>query len=165
LTKYENYVKVVKHEVNSDLMKAQKSVKYWYTAYYDEAIPKVENLYKEIGALNAELSREVKIEEQLVRNVRVNDRAYIRYAAAETLKGIDTKKIPAKYYEPGFVPGWIPATMEALRVLRPLGWAPVYEAQKCYLQPIYKPFTENDAATRLEAQEQKDKAEWQMKTQ
>jgi chromosome segregation ATPase len=105
LADYEDYVKVVKDEVHSDLMKAQKSVEYWYSAYYDEAVPKVEKLYKKISALNAELGQEVKTKEQLVCNVHVNDRAYMRYAATETLKDINTKEIPAEYYEPGFVPG------------------------------------------------------------
>lgn len=165
LAKYEKKVKVVKDEVHTDLMKAQKTADYWCAAFYDEAVPKVENLYKEITALNLELGRDVKVEEQLVRNarrVRVDNQAWMRYAAnGETLMGIDSKEIP-EYYEPGFVPGWIPATMDALRFLRPLGWAPVCDAGKCYLQPMYKPFTEEDVMARLEAREQKEEAKRQM---
>ncbi|KAF2823967.1 hypothetical protein CC86DRAFT_408979 [Ophiobolus disseminans] len=63
--------------------------------------------------------------------------------------------IRAEFHEPGYVAGWVLATIDALRVLRPLGWAPVFADKKVYLQPMYKPFTEEDAAARLQAQEQK----------
>jgi hypothetical protein len=84
----------------------------------------------------------------------VSDRSALRYAADETLKGVDTALIPAEYYEPGFKAGWIPATIDGLHFLRPLGWIPVLELEKVWLTPMYKPFTEEDAVYRLEAQGQ-----------
>ncbi|KAF2026093.1 hypothetical protein EK21DRAFT_116203 [Setomelanomma holmii] len=114
-------VEGVRDEYDTKLMKARKDADVYFTAYHDEAIPRCEQLYNEIIEFNAELGP------------------------------IDTDEMPAEFYEPGFHPGWVPATMDALRVLRPLGWIPVYAKKMTFLQPMYKPFTEEDAATRLQA--------------
>ena len=161
LTQHRALIKVVQDESDTAVRKAMNWADYCWLQYYDEAVPKVEALYKEIIELNAELGRDIQPKEELVRNQRVIDRSALRFACAETLSGVDTEKFPAEYYGPGFCPGRIPATNDALRVLRPLGWVPVYDAKKVYLQPMYKPFAEEDAAARLQAQGQNDEEEHQ----
>ena len=135
-----------------------KAASYWYDRYFDEAVCKVERLTEEISLLNRELGRTTEeappLQERLSRNVVVSNRNALRHACDVTLRGVNTALIPAEYYEPGFRPGWLPATHDALRVLRPLGWAPVAELGKVWLSPIYKPFTEEDAEARLEAEAQ-----------
>ncbi|KAF1850830.1 uncharacterized protein K460DRAFT_302281, partial [Cucurbitaria berberidis CBS 394.84] len=151
------YNKAVHDKADSEIQKAQKATDFYYTAYYDEAVSKVERLLEEVRSLNMELGRDVHVQERVERNKVVADRAALRYACDLTMRGVDTAMIPAEYYEPGFRPGWIPATYDALRVLRPLGWIPVHELEKVYLAPMYKPFTEEDVAYRLEAQEQTER--------
>ncbi|EMD67841.1 hypothetical protein COCSADRAFT_352860 [Bipolaris sorokiniana ND90Pr] len=149
------YIKRVQDKAEVNIQQAEKGAAYWQTLYWDEAVPKTEALSKEIHELNKELGREnVHVQERLERNVVVSDRNVLRYACAATLRGVDTNLIPAEYYEPGFIPGWLPATHDALRLLRPLGWVPVAELEKVWLAPMYKPFTEEDAKQRLEAQGQ-----------
>ncbi|KAH7087550.1 hypothetical protein FB567DRAFT_347712 [Paraphoma chrysanthemicola] len=145
----------VRGEVDHEMRKVQKSFEFYFAAYYDEAIPRAEALYKEIIELNAEMGRDIKPKEQLVRNQRVADRAALRCAcySNDTLVGVATDNIPLEYYEPGFVAGWVPATNDALRVLRPLGWIPVFDEGKTWLQPMYKPFTEEDAVARSQARQ------------
>jgi hypothetical protein len=69
------------------------------------------------------------------------------------LRGINSSRIPSVYNEPGLRPGLISAGLDALRVLRPLGWEAVAQLEKTYLQPLYKPFLEEDAAKYLDEQE------------
>ncbi|EUC44109.1 hypothetical protein COCMIDRAFT_99108 [Bipolaris oryzae ATCC 44560] len=151
----QEYIKNVQDKAEVKIPQAEKGAAYWQTLYWDEAVPKTEALSKEIYELNKELGREnVHVQERLERNVVVADRNALRYACDATLRGVDTNLIPAEYYEPGFTPGWLPATHDALRVLRPLDWVPVAELEKVWLVPMYKPFTEEDAKQRLEAQGQ-----------
>lgn len=110
-------------------------------------------------SLNAELGPKIQPREELVRIKRVGDRAALRYACKQTMWGVNSASIPAEYYEPDFKEGRLPATLDALRVLRPLGWIPVQDSGKVYLQPMYKPFTEEDAAARLQAKEFKKREE------
>ncbi|KAJ4367183.1 hypothetical protein N0V83_007713 [Neocucurbitaria cava] len=149
-------IQVAKDKCDSEVHKIRHWQNYWFSAYHDEAVGKTARLYEEIRELNKELGREVHVEEHLERNV-VSERAILRYACLYTLQGVDTSLIPAEYYEPGFVGcelGPIEATYDALRVLRPLGWVPLHRLGKVYLAPMYKPFTEEDAVYRLQAQEQ-----------
>lgn len=138
-------------KMNSEVLKARKSADFWFTYFYDEAVPKVESLYKEIRQLNEELGRVVHVHESVERNV-VADRAALRTACEYSACLPST--LPAEFYEPGFRPGWIPATYDALRVLRPLGWVPICDMEKVWLTPMFKPSTEEDAVHRLEACEQ-----------
>ncbi|KAH3953076.1 hypothetical protein HBH53_040920 [Parastagonospora nodorum] len=147
----------VEDEADTKCRKFADETDFWTGLYFDEAVPHVERLYGEIKALNIELGRHVEPKERLVRNKRVEERAVLRNACKYTMKGVDTAKIPAEYYEPGFVPGVVAATYDAMRFLRPRGWIPLYNRDKVYYQPMYKPFTEEDAAARLEAQQQKEK--------
>ncbi|KAH7074592.1 hypothetical protein BKA63DRAFT_553540 [Paraphoma chrysanthemicola] len=131
-------------EADHELAKAQKNFEFFAAAYYDEAIPRAEALYQEIIELNAELGRDIKPEEQLVRNQRVAERAALRYACENTtLTGVVTDKIPPEYYELGFKVGWVPATNDAL----------LFNEEKTWLQPMYKPFTEEDAVVRFQARQ------------
>ncbi|KAH4068009.1 hypothetical protein HBI67_099290 [Parastagonospora nodorum] len=147
----------VEDEADTKCRKFADETDFWTGLYFDEAVPHVERLYGEIKALNIELGRYVEPKERHVRNKRVEERAVLRNACKYTMKGVDTAKIPAEYYEPGFVPGVVAATYDAMRFLRPRGWIPLYNRDKVYYQPMYKPFTEEDAAARLEAQQQKEK--------
>ncbi|KAJ6282123.1 hypothetical protein J3E71DRAFT_176116 [Bipolaris maydis] len=148
-------IKKVQDKAEVKIQQAEKAAAYWQTLYWDEAVPKTEALCKEVHELNKELGRNnVHVQERLERNVVVADRNALRYACEATLRGVDTNLIPAEYYEPGFTPGWLPATHDALRLLRPLGWAPVADLDKVWLAPMYKPFAEEDAKERLEAQGQ-----------
>lgn len=156
LTRYRAYIKDVQDEADTKVMKMKKQSDLYFTLYHDEAVHKTDSMYKEIIALNAELGRDIQPKEQLVRNQRVADRFALRFAAEQNLWGVDTTDIPAEYYKPGFIPGHLPATHDALRALRPLGWVPVFKAGKVYLQPMYKAFTEEDAVARLQAQELRD---------
>lgn len=151
----QQYINQVQDKAEVKIQQADKAAAYWQTLYWAEAVPKTEALSKEIHELNKELGRDnVHVQERLERNVAVADRNALRFACATTLHGVDTNIIPAEYYEPGFTPGWLPATHDALRLLRPLGWVPVAELDKVWLAPMYKPFTEEDAKQRLEAQGQ-----------
>ncbi|CAO2649648.1 Nn.00g070330.m01.CDS01 [Neocucurbitaria sp. VM-36] len=147
-------LEVIHDKCDSEETKISKERDYWFSLYFHEAVPKTESLYEEIRALHKEQGRDVQVQERVERNVVVADRAALRTACRFTLQGVDTNLIPAEYYEPGFVGGWIEATHDALRVLRPLGWAPVSELGKVFLAPMYKPFTEKDVEYRREAQEQ-----------
>ncbi|XP_014554081.1 hypothetical protein COCVIDRAFT_105928 [Bipolaris victoriae FI3] len=151
----QQYINQVQDKAEVKIQQADKAAAYWQTLYWAEAVPKTEALSKEIHELNKELGRDnVHVQERLERNVAVADRNALRFACATTLHGVDTNIIPAEYYEPGFTPGWLPATHDALRLLRPLGWVPVAELDKVWLAPMYRPFTEEDAKQRLEAQGQ-----------
>jgi hypothetical protein len=159
LTQHRDFIKKVQDQADIEVNRATKDAEFWQIGYWSEAVPKVETMYAEIVKLNAELGRDIVPKEQTVRNQRVADRSALREACAQTLRGVDSNNFPAEYYEPGFVPGWMPATADAMRVLRPLGWVPVYKSGKVWLQPMYKPFTEEDAAARIQAQELKDEEE------
>ncbi|USP75715.1 uncharacterized protein yc1106_02989 [Curvularia clavata] len=160
LTKAKEFVEVVEDKCNLEVDKASKYAEFWELMYWDEAVPKVERLSQEIHELNKELGRNnVYVQERLERNVVVADRNALRYACKYSLRGVDPELIPAEVYEPGFVPGWIPATHDALRTLRPLGWVPVAELGKVWLAPMFKPFTQEDAAYRLRAKHQQERKE------
>jgi hypothetical protein len=146
-------INTVNDKANTEVMKANKLTDFWFNRYYDEAVGRVERLHEEIYQLNTKLGRDVRPKDQLVRNKRVEDRAVLRTACQESMTGVDSANIPKEYYEPGFRPGHLPATYDALRVLRPLGWLPLFERDRVYLQPMYRPFTEADSDARAEARE------------
>ncbi|RAR14329.1 hypothetical protein DDE83_002279 [Stemphylium lycopersici] len=155
LAEVQNYIRTVHDKAQDKIDETEKCAKFWLSMYWDEAVPRVEALLKEIADLKKELGREpVQIQERLERNVVVADRNALRVACEVSLRGVDSSLVPTECYEPGFHGGAVPATYDALRVLRPFGWVPLVELEKVWLVPMYKPYTEEDAAYRLEAQEQ-----------
>ncbi|KAF1361971.1 hypothetical protein EJ07DRAFT_108574 [Lizonia empirigonia] len=134
-----------------DQAKAQAN--YFYNAFYDFAVNKVEKLQQELDEKNGKLPSKTQGRQE--RNPVVADRAILRTACeGGTMRDISSSRIPPEYHEPGFRAGRIAATMDALRVLRPMGWESVEALEKVWLQPLYKPFTEDDAAAYLDAEEQ-----------
>lgn len=134
-----------------DQAKAQAN--YFYDAFYDFAVNKVEKLQQELDEKNGKLPSKTQCREE--RNLVIADRAILRTACeGGTMRDISSSRIPPEYHEPGFRAGRIAATMDALRVLRPMGWEPVEALEKVWLQPLYKPFTEDDATAYLDAEEQ-----------
>jgi hypothetical protein len=153
LNRHRELIETVEDKANTEVMKANKLTDFWFNRYYDEAVGRVERLHEEIYQLNTKLGRDVRPKDQLVRNKRVEDRAALRTACQETMRGVDSANVPKEYYEPGFRPGHLPATYDAMRVLRPLGWVPLFERERVYLQPMYRPYTEADSDARVEARE------------
>jgi chromosome segregation ATPase len=153
LNQHREFIKTVEDKASTEIMKANATADIYSTLYYDEAVGRVERLYEEIYQLNTKLGRDVRPKDQIVRNKRVEDRAALRTACKEGMDGVVADNIPKEYYEPGFQPGHVPATYDAMRVLRPLGWLPLYKRDRVYLQPMYKPFTEADSEARAQAKE------------
>lgn len=145
------YCETMRHardKMDSEVKKANHVAEHYFTAYYDEAVPKVERLLEETRGLKIELGREVHVQEPVQHNP-VADRAFLRCALEDGLAGVDPSLIPAECRESDFRADCIPATIDALRVLRPLGWIPVHDLDKVWLRPLHKPFTDGDAENRL----------------
>ncbi|KAF3042182.1 hypothetical protein E8E12_008738 [Didymella heteroderae] len=129
----------------------RKAAVHWYTSYWDFAVNKVEKLQEELDLKNGRLPPP-----RTERNPRVADRAALRTACegeGEGTESIDPCHLPLEYYEPGFEDGRIVAAMDALRVLRLMGWEAVDDMKKVWLEPLYKPFLVKDAAKYLDKQQ------------
>lgn len=144
----------VERKAQIDVDKALKLYNHTEVAFWDYAVPKVDKLQQELDLKNGKVPPEEQPRPE--RNPRAADRFALRCAIdmhRGTLRGVNSSRIPSVYYEPGFRPGLISAGLDALRVLRPLGWEAVYNLEKTYLQPLYKPFLEEDAVKYLDEQE------------
>lgn len=143
---------LIEDKAQHNVDRAKTEANFYLNAYYDFAVNKVENLQAELGKKAGTLPSGPRGRPE--RNPVDADRAALR-AACEvgTMRGISSSRIPPEYNEPGFRPGRIAATMDALRVLRPMGWEAVNALEKVWLQPLYTPFTEEDAAAHLDDRE------------
>lgn len=101
---------------------ALKYCAYLEAAYWDHAVPKVDDLQRELDLKNGRAPGGGQPRPE--RNPRVADRFALRAAIdlqGGTVRGVDPSHITSVYNEPGFRPGLITAGMDALRVLRPIG--------------------------------------------
>lgn len=135
-------LKVIVDSKDSEIRKEKALVEYWYTRYFDDTVNNIERLLEENRALKIALGRHDIFPEQRVHHTSAAERAFLREGCKWGLHGVDTSKIPREVWEQDFHQGWIPATHEALRALRLLGWHVMYETSKCYLTPVFRAFTE-----------------------
>ncbi|KAF2254040.1 hypothetical protein BU26DRAFT_516286 [Trematosphaeria pertusa] len=153
------YIQTVEDKADSEVRKWEKRHDCWYSLYYDEAVPKNERLENRIHELMREKGEDYWQESEHPENRTVSDRNALRIACAETLTGVDEDLIPPEAFDPAFSGGYLPATYQALKKLRPKGWIVISELGRAWLTPKYKPFTEEDAEERIQAREQKERLE------
>jgi hypothetical protein len=143
------FIENVNDKAQIEVMKVQKEADCYYTMYWDEAVPKVERMHKEIRDLKRELGQDLPVQQHVNGTTAVEERAFLRHAAVNGVEGAPEHLVPPEVHAPNFQPGWIRATYNALRELRPLGYQLVEAQEKVYLAPTYEPFTEEDALARL----------------
>lgn len=116
----------VEAKAQNKVDKALKLYDYMQVAYWDCTVPKLDKLQQELDLKNGKVPPEEQPRPE--RNPRVDHQFVLRCALGSqrgTLRGFDSSHVPSVYHEPGFRPGWISAGMDALRVLRPMGWEAV----------------------------------------
>jgi hypothetical protein len=118
------------------------------SAYYHEALTTTKRLHDRIQELSNQLGLDYYQESSHPYNKFVADRNALRVAYAI---GGYHPDMPSEVLEPDYFAGTIPATVEALRKLRPLGWGPIWELGKVWLTPTVHSYTEEDALERIQA--------------
>ncbi|KAL1793724.1 hypothetical protein ACET3X_008706 [Alternaria dauci] len=145
----EQHSATIEDKSESEVMKARDNSEFWFHLYYNEAVSTTELLHAEIAALKAEKGERHFVESAPPANPVVYDRKMLPCATMYGLAGIPAHLITSAVCDAEGVTH-LSATMEALQMLRPLGWQPVAVAGKVWLSKVVKPLSENDAANQVQ---------------
>ncbi|KAF2111999.1 hypothetical protein BDV96DRAFT_665020 [Lophiotrema nucula] len=138
----------VEDRMDTKIKEANKWAGYWCDATF-AALTQTESLHEQIATLMQEKGEKYYVESDHPYNKAVADRNALREACRAG--------VPAGVEFEDQWPGSISATYVALRKLRPLGWEVLYELGKVWLTPLVKPYTEEDALERRQAQAEQER--------
>ncbi|KAH8733230.1 hypothetical protein GQ44DRAFT_721436 [Phaeosphaeriaceae sp. PMI808] len=136
-----------------DYQNLEKVAEFYQNAYFNETLETIANLNEELHALKAENGGWQYVESEQPRNQRVANRNILRVAWAINREGMHANALPQTLLESGADLTSFPVSFAALRVLRPQGWALIYEAGKIWLKPGFSVLSEDDARLLNQAQD------------
>jgi hypothetical protein len=140
-----------------DKMQVVKELDVTYERYHSETLYDQQRLHERIAALMAEKGESYYAESSHPFSKISADRNALRVQAQFITSRDNMSQVSPEVFEDDYWPGAIPATIEALRKLRPLGWFPIWEMDRCWLTPVVKQFTEEDAVERIQARNEEER--------
>jgi hypothetical protein len=136
----------VEEKLKLDIDKANKAADHWFNAYFDEVLPGTEKLHNEIATLKARLGEEHYLSSEPVNQV-YHERNMQRRAYRDMKSLYENGVLVARNSEERKIieEQEIEATYEAVKILRPLGWRPMWRMDKAFMEPTARPFDEEIA--------------------